>query len=170
MAFLARRWSSRRFPEFPRRAILLAALSGDPDLANGAVPGLRDGPRAQYAVRRRRAAAVVPALALVRGQAHKAPTHPPAHAAQSIDRGQSGRGYRKAGLARAHRVGRDLARASGAGPREQEFRRGASEPMKQGPLERPLCRFNATSGYGPFTAVRPWLSSAFMSAPASKSE
>ena len=80
---------SRRFPELPRRAILVAALPGDPDLADGAVPRLRDGPRAQYAVRRRRAAATVPALALVRGQAHKAPTYPPAHAAQPADQSQS---------------------------------------------------------------------------------
>src|SRR5207247_49499 len=119
-AFLARRRGSRRFPELPRRAILVAAFSGDPDLANGAVSRLRDGPRAQYTVRRRRAAATVPALALVRGQAHKAPTYPPARAAQPADRGQSGRGHQREGLARAHRAGRDPARACGAARREAE--------------------------------------------------
>ncbi len=45
--FLGDGGGSRRFPELPRRAILVAALSGDPDLADGAVPRLRDGPRAQ---------------------------------------------------------------------------------------------------------------------------
>src|SRR5215475_11263661 len=105
MGFLARRWGSRRFPELHDRALLVAALSGDPNLANGAVPRLRYGPRTQYAVRRRRVAATVPALALVRGQAHKAPTHPAAHAAQPTDRGQSRRGHRREGLARTHRAG-----------------------------------------------------------------
>ena len=73
------------FPKLPRRTILLAALPGDPDLADGAVSRLRHGARAQHAIWRRRAAATVPALALIRGQAHKAPTHPPAHAAQPAD-------------------------------------------------------------------------------------
>jgi len=58
-AFLARRRGSWRFPDLPRRAIRVAALSGDPDLTDGAVPCLRDGSRAQYTVRRRRAPATV---------------------------------------------------------------------------------------------------------------
>src|SRR6185436_12815747 len=92
-------------------------------------PRLRDGPRAQYAVRRRRAAPIVPPLAFVRSQAHKASTYPPAHAAQPADPGRSGRGYQREGLTREHRAGRDPARACGATRRQGELQSRARQPM-----------------------------------------
>ena len=61
----------------------------------------------------------------------KAPTHPPADAAQPADRGQPGRSHQREGLSRKYRAGRDSARACGAARRGESWS-GARQLMRHG--------------------------------------